>query len=64
MPVDDHADVMVVLAVQYVSWSPDDRLLLTCGGDEDPTVRIWDMASGRCNKVIDRHTQVSFARIR
>ena len=41
--------------MQYVSWSPDDTHLLTCGSDSDPTLRLWDMG-GACQLVIDRHT--------
>jgi WD40 repeat protein len=34
----DHLD-----AVDLISWSPDDRLLLSVSG---PTIRLWDVASG------------------
>jgi WD40 repeat protein len=47
-----HTDV-----VQYVAWSPDDSLLLTCGGDDDASVRLWSIPSGVCSLVIDRHSQ-------
>ncbi|KAL3633805.1 hypothetical protein CASFOL_022567 [Castilleja foliolosa] len=32
--------------VSYITWSPDDCQLLTCGVEE--TVRRWDIASGEC----------------
>ncbi|KAG6385197.1 hypothetical protein SASPL_154025 [Salvia splendens] len=32
--------------VSYVSWSPEDDQILTCG--EDKTVRRWDIDSGEC----------------
>ncbi|KAH6756921.1 transducin family protein / WD-40 repeat family protein [Perilla frutescens var. hirtella] len=32
--------------VSYISWSPDDDQLLTCGLEE--TVRRWDITSGEC----------------
>lgn len=44
-------------AVQYIAWSADDKMVATCGCDDDPTVRIWIAATGVCIKVLDRHTQ-------
>ena len=32
--------------VSYISWSPEDDQILTCG--EDKTVRRWDIDSGEC----------------
>ncbi|KAK4429206.1 WD repeat-containing protein 26 [Sesamum alatum] len=39
--------------VNYVSWSPDDLELLTCGVEE--TVRRWDVASGECLHVYEKN---------
>ncbi|KAK4382043.1 WD repeat-containing protein 26 [Sesamum angolense] len=38
--------------VNYVSWSPDDLELLTCGVEE--TVRRWNVASGECLHVYEK----------
>ncbi|KAF5731351.1 Transducin family protein / WD-40 repeat family protein isoform 2 [Tripterygium wilfordii] len=38
--------------VSAVSWSPDDRQLLTCGVEE--AVRRWDVASGECLCVYEK----------
>ncbi|GFP92630.1 WD repeat-containing protein 26 [Phtheirospermum japonicum] len=38
--------------VSYISWSPDDHQLLTCGSEE--TVRRWDVASGECLHVYEK----------
>ncbi|KAL6553574.1 hypothetical protein OROGR_007416 [Orobanche gracilis] len=38
--------------VSYISWSPDDHQLLTCGVEE--TVRRWDVASGDCLQVYEK----------
>ncbi|KAI3465567.1 hypothetical protein Pfo_022230 [Paulownia fortunei] len=38
--------------VSYISWSPDDHQLLTCGVEE--TVRRWDIASGECLHVYEK----------
>nr|KJB33386.1 hypothetical protein B456_006G008900 [Gossypium raimondii] len=35
-----------------VSWSPDDRQLLTCGAEE--VVRLWDVSSGECLHVYEK----------
>ncbi|KAE8694367.1 Transducin family protein / WD-40 repeat family protein isoform 2 [Hibiscus syriacus] len=35
-----------------VSWSPDDRQLLTCGSDE--VIRLWDVSSGECLHVYEK----------
>ncbi|GER54025.1 ATP-dependent RNA helicase [Striga asiatica] len=32
--------------VSYISWSPDNNQLLTCGLEE--TIKMWDVASGEC----------------
>ncbi|KAM3301345.1 WD repeat-containing protein 26 [Capsicum chacoense] len=36
-------------SVSYISWSPDDHQLLTCGVEE--VVRRWDVESGQCIRV-------------
>ncbi|KAL2464934.1 transducin family protein/WD-40 repeat family protein [Abeliophyllum distichum] len=38
--------------VSYISWSPDDHQLLTCGVEE--AVRRWDTASGECLHVYEK----------
>ncbi|XP_059625067.1 WD repeat-containing protein 26 homolog [Cornus florida] len=39
--------------VSYVSWSPDDHQLLTCGVEE--AVRRWDVSSGECFHVYEKN---------
>ncbi|KAK6142394.1 hypothetical protein DH2020_022742 [Rehmannia glutinosa] len=39
--------------VSYISWSPDDHQLLTCGMEE--TIRRWDITSGECLQVYIWH---------
>ncbi|KAJ8899164.1 hypothetical protein K2173_011951 [Erythroxylum novogranatense] len=34
--------------VSFVSWSPDDRKLLTCGNGE--VLKLWDVETGRCKR--------------
>ncbi|KAK9266482.1 hypothetical protein L1049_001688 [Liquidambar formosana] len=38
--------------VSYVSWSPDDHQILTCGVEE--TVRRWDVSSGECLYIYEK----------
>ncbi|KAK6142342.1 hypothetical protein DH2020_022690 [Rehmannia glutinosa] len=38
--------------VSYISWSPDDHQLLTCGMEE--TIRRWDITSGECLQVYEK----------
>ncbi|KAL3849075.1 hypothetical protein ACJIZ3_010957 [Penstemon smallii] len=38
--------------VSYISWSPDDNQLLTCGVEE--AVRRWDISSGECLHVYEK----------
>ncbi|KAK6157923.1 hypothetical protein DH2020_012171 [Rehmannia glutinosa] len=38
--------------VSYISWSPEDDQLLTCGVDE--TIRRWDIASGECHHIYQK----------
>lgn len=38
--------------VSYVSWSPDDNQLLTCGVEE--AVRRWDVSSGECLHIYEK----------
>ena len=45
-------------AVECVAWAPDEALLLTGGADGDATARLWDVLTGACIRVIDRHVQV------
>ncbi|XP_055810704.1 WD repeat-containing protein 26 homolog isoform X2 [Solanum dulcamara] len=39
--------------VSYMSWSPDDHQLLTCGVEE--VVRQWDVESGDCIHIYEKH---------
>eukprot|EP01018_Ginkgo_biloba_P030558 Gb_17775 [translate_table: standard] len=38
--------------VSFVAWSPDDKLLLTCGIEE--VVKLWDVDSGECKLTYDK----------
>ncbi|XP_078439813.1 transducin family protein / WD-40 repeat family protein [Wolffia australiana] len=38
--------------VLMVAWSPDDRLLLTCGMEE--VVKCWDVSSGQCLRAFEK----------
>lgn len=39
--------------VSYISWSPDDHQLLTCG--EEEAVRRWDAESGECIHIYEKN---------
>ncbi|XP_016444180.1 WD repeat-containing protein 26 homolog isoform X1 [Nicotiana tabacum] len=39
--------------VSYISWSPDDHQLLTCGVEE--VVRQWDVKSGECIRIYEKN---------
>ncbi|XP_009631029.1 WD repeat-containing protein 26 homolog isoform X2 [Nicotiana tomentosiformis] len=39
--------------VSYMSWSPDDHQLLTCGVEE--VVRRWDIESGECTHIYEKN---------
>ncbi|KAH0654474.1 hypothetical protein KY290_032756 [Solanum tuberosum] len=39
-------------SVSYISWSPDDHQLLTCG--EEDTVIRWDVESGKCIHIYEK----------
>ncbi|XP_049403544.1 WD repeat-containing protein 26 homolog isoform X1 [Solanum stenotomum] len=39
--------------VSYISWSPDDHQLLTCGVEE--VVRRWDVESGECIHIYEKN---------
>ena len=41
-------------SVQSVSWSPDGRSALS--GSLDKTVRLWEVQTGRCERVLEGHT--------
>ena len=41
--------------VLSVAWSPDGTRALS--GSSDQTVRLWDVASGRCLRVLEGHTE-------
>lgn len=38
----------------FLSWSPNDKHLLSCGNDH--TIRLWDIKSGECARVFEKHT--------
>ncbi|CAN4110097.1 unnamed protein product [Withania somnifera] len=40
-------------SVSYISWSPDDHQLLTCGVEE--VVRRWDVDSGECIHIYEKN---------
>mmetsp|Transcript_14852 Transcript_14852/g.38086 ORF Transcript_14852/g.38086 Transcript_14852/m.38086 type:complete len:578 (-) Transcript_14852:156-1889(-) len=44
-------------AVCYVEWSPDDTQLLTCGSDDDPTVKLWCVDTGKCLRTFSLHNK-------
>eukprot|EP00053_Salpingoeca_punica_P012525 m.112197 g.112197 ORF g.112197 m.112197 type:complete len:593 (-) comp15970_c4_seq1:600-2378(-) len=44
-------------AVNNLAWSADETKLLTCGGDEDRRMIMWDVASGRTLRVFDGHKE-------
>jgi WD40 repeat protein len=37
----------------YVSWSPDDTMLLSCGNDN--VVKLWDVGTGKCLRTFTKH---------
>lgn len=41
-------------SVSYISWSPDDHQLLTCGVEE--AVRRWDVESGECIHIYEKRS--------
>ncbi|XP_059660199.1 WD repeat-containing protein WDS homolog isoform X2 [Cornus florida] len=40
--------------VSFVSWSPDDSMLLTCGNAE--VLKLWDVETGTCKHTFGEHT--------
>lgn len=40
--------------IYFLSWSPDDSKLLSCG--LDTSIRLWDTSSGECLHVLRKHT--------
>jgi len=43
-------------AVSFLTWSPDDSALLTCGNGKD--IRLWAADTGQCLQVFEKHTEV------
>eukprot|EP00177_Eucheuma_denticulatum_P005922 GFKZ01010796.1.p1 GENE.GFKZ01010796.1~~GFKZ01010796.1.p1 ORF type:complete len:564 (-),score=73.32 GFKZ01010796.1:377-2068(-) len=39
----------------FLSWSPNDRRLLSCGNDR--SIRMWDIKTGLCTKIFEKHTE-------
>lgn len=39
--------------ISFLSWSPDDSRLLSCGSDH--TIRLWNVESGECVRVFEKH---------
>jgi WD40 repeat protein len=33
--------------VEYAAFSPDGRRIVSCGNQNNPTLRVWDVASGK-----------------
>lgn len=44
-----HAQVICL-----ISWSPDDKSLLSCGRDK--SIRLWDMSTGSCLRIFLKHS--------
>lgn len=38
--------------VSFIAWSPDDRMILTCGNEE--VIKLWSVASGECKHTFDK----------
>lgn len=38
----------------FLSWSPNDRWLLSCGNEN--SIRLWDIKIGACARVFEKHT--------
>ncbi|CAG8731370.1 2324_t:CDS:2, partial [Ambispora leptoticha] len=46
----EHADF-----VSFVSWSPNDSMLLTCGQDNE--IKLWNVQTGECVNTMKKHTE-------
>eukprot|EP00040_Diaphanoeca_grandis_P012449 m.63069 g.63069 ORF g.63069 m.63069 type:complete len:625 (-) comp23236_c0_seq2:55-1929(-) len=44
-------------AVSYLAWSRDDTQLLTCGSEEDHSIKLWDTHTGLCVRTFKKHKQ-------
>ncbi|KAL1918269.1 uncharacterized protein VTP21DRAFT_2929 [Calcarisporiella thermophila] len=44
-------------SVSYVSWSPDDTMLLSCSFDFADGVKIWRVEDGECIRTVQKHTE-------
>lgn len=40
--------------VSFLSWSPCDKRLLSCG--DDRTIRLWNVQTGECAHIFEKHT--------
>eukprot|EP00250_Pteridium_aquilinum_P010080 c19140_g1_i1 orf=398-2182(-) len=38
--------------VSFIAWSPDDRMILTCGNEE--VIKLWNVSSGECKHTFDK----------
>lgn len=43
--------------VCFAAWSPDDKRLATCGSQRDFGVRIWDVKTGDCLLLLEKHKE-------
>ena len=50
----DHGPLATPRSVYSVAWSPDGQHALS--GSDDTTVRLWEVESGRCLRVLEGHT--------
>jgi len=44
-----------VAAISFVAWSPDNKMLLSCGNDN--LVKLWDIQTGICTKTFSKHIE-------
>lgn len=44
-------------AVGFLAWSPDDTCLLTCGNEDDHSIKLWETATGKCLSTFNKHRE-------